>query len=118
MSRPTFLADNDLNEQIVGGVLRREPTIAFTRVRDVALAGARDPEVLAYAADRGLIVVSHDVNTMPAAALARIERSLSMPGLFMARQTSPIGPIIESLVLIWSTSEAEEWKDQILFLPI
>ena len=27
MSRPHFLADNDLNDAIVMGVLRREPTI-------------------------------------------------------------------------------------------
>jgi len=25
---------------------------------------------------------------------------------------------IENLLLIWSTSEAEEWKDQICFLPL
>ena len=41
-----------------------------------------------------------------------------MAGLFMARQFHPISPIIESLVLIWSASEAEEWHSQICFLPL
>jgi hypothetical protein len=38
MSRPRFLADHDLNEHLVTGVLRREPTIEFLRVREVGLS--------------------------------------------------------------------------------
>jgi hypothetical protein len=34
MSRPRFLADNDLNDAIVVGVRRREPTVEFARLRD------------------------------------------------------------------------------------
>ncbi len=30
MTRPRFLADNDLMDQIVLGVLRREPTLEIT----------------------------------------------------------------------------------------
>ena len=37
MSRPRFLADNDLNDAIVLGVLRREPAIEFKRLRDLGL---------------------------------------------------------------------------------
>jgi hypothetical protein len=40
MSRPRFLADNDLMDQIVLGVLRREPTLVMTRLREVELAKA------------------------------------------------------------------------------
>lgn len=71
-----------------------------------------------FLADNDLIVVSHDVNTMPAAALARISANQRMTGLLMARQNAAVGPLIDSLVLIWSASEAEEWLDQILFLPL
>ena len=41
-----------------------------------------------------------------------------MRGLFMVRQTEPIGPVIDSLVLIWSASESEEWENQVCFLPL
>ena len=37
MSRPRFLADHDLNEHIVSGVLRQEPLIDFLRVRDLGM---------------------------------------------------------------------------------
>ena len=118
MSRPRYLSDHDLNEQIVDGVLRREPGIELVRVRDVGLRDWPDAEVLRYAADERLLVVSHDVNTMPAAAYARLDAGQSMPGLLMVRQTHPVGPIIESLVLIWSASEMEEWEGRVWFLPV
>jgi len=118
MSRPRFLADHDLNEHIVSGVLRQEPTMNFLRVRDLGMSKSSDEEVLDHAERERLLVVSHDVNTMPAAAYARLSRGQSFPGLFMVQQTSPIGPVIENLVLIWAASDLEEWKDQVVFLPL
>lgn len=118
MSRPRFLTDHDLNEHIVTGVLRREPALACVRVRDIGMSERSDAEVLAYAADHGLIVVSHDVNTMPSAAYARMSAGQKMSGLLMVKQSDPIGSIIASLLLIWSASEAEEWDGQVCFLPL
>jgi len=100
MRRPRFMADHDLNEHLVDGVLRREPAIEFVRARDVGMDDRPDPEVLEYAATQGFLVVSHDVNTMPGHALDRIAAARPLAGLLMVRQTHPIGPIIDSLVLI------------------
>ncbi len=50
MSRPRFLADHDLNEHVVSGVLRQEPLIDFSRVRDLGMTTLPDTEILAYAA--------------------------------------------------------------------
>jgi hypothetical protein len=118
MSRPRFLADHDLNEHIIDGLLRREPAVEFIRAREVGMSERPDPEVLEYAASQGLIIVSHDVHTMPAYAVERIDAGQLLAGLFMVQQTRPIGPIIDSLVMIWSASEAEEWQGHIIFLPL
>jgi len=118
MSRPRFPADHDLNEHVIDGLSRREPATEFLRARDVGLDGRPDFEVLAYAADHGLIVVSHDVNTMPAEAFTRVAAGLPMAGLLMARQTLQVAAVIDDLVLIWSASEAREWQGQVVFLPI
>jgi predicted nuclease of predicted toxin-antitoxin system len=118
MSRPRFLADHDLNEHIIHGVLRREPAIEFVRAREVGLGDRPDPEILEYAAVQGLVVVSHDINTMPGHARARLATGKPLAGLLMVRQTHPIGPVIDSLVLIWSASEGEEWQDQVQFLRL
>ena len=118
MSRPRFLADHDLNEHILDGLLRREPGIEVIRSREAAIHGLPDDEVLAYAAERGLLTVSHDVNTMTAAAFARIEGGKPMAGLLMAPQFAAVASVIDSLVLIWSASEAEEWNGVVAFLPL
>jgi Domain of unknown function (DUF5615) len=118
MSRPRFLADHDFNEHIVVGVRRREPTIEFNRVRDLGMSERLDAEILEYADRQGLIVVSHDVNTMPAAAYARLAVNKTIGGLLMVQQTSPVGAIIDNLLLVWSASEAEEWNNQVCFLPL
>ena len=118
MSRPRFLADHDLNEHIVSGVVRRAPALEWVRARDVGMSEQADAEVLAYAADHGLLVVSHDINTMPSAAYTRMRAGQKRAGLFMVKQSDPVGPVIASLVLIWSTSEAEEWETYVCFLPL
>lgn len=116
MSRPRYLADNDLRDRIVFGVRRREPTIAFELARKVDLRDKPDPEVLAFAATNGMIVVSHDVITMPAHAANRIERGLAMPGLILAAQSLPDRNVIDWIELIWGATEADEWHNTIRFL--
>ncbi len=118
MSRARFLADHDLNEHIIDGVQRREPALEFIRARDVGMSDRADADVLGYAAQHGFIVVSLDVNTMPSSASKLLDAAGAMSGLLMAQQTKPIAPVIDSLVLIWSASEAEEWHGQIRFLPL
>jgi hypothetical protein len=118
VSRPRFLADHDLNEHIVTGVLRRQGGVEFRRARALGLQDRPDADVLAYAAEHGLLVVSHDVNTMPAHAHRRLAAGLPLAGLLMVRQTDPVAEVIDSLVLIWSSSEAEEWHGHVVFLPL
>lgn len=118
MSRPRFLADQDLNEHIITGVLRHEPGIDFLRLRDIGLERHADADILAHAAEQALLVVSHDVNTMIDQAFARLAVGKAMTGLLMVRQRTAIAPVIESLVLIWSASEAEEWHGRVAFLPL
>ena len=72
MSRPRFLADEDLRYEIVLAVRRREPTVEFPTVRDLGRAGATDADVLALANTDGWIVVSHDVSTLRAEADERV----------------------------------------------
>ena len=74
--------------------------------------------MVAYVADHGFLVASHDINTMPGAAYTRMRAGQKMSGLLMVKQSDPVGPVIASLVLIWSASEAEEWENSVCFLPL
>jgi hypothetical protein len=118
VSRPRFLADNDVKDAIVRGARRREPSLEIVRLRELDLHEQPDDEVLASAASLGFLLLSHDVNTMWAAALHRVTSKLPMSGLCLAAQRGTIRPIIEDLILIWTASELEEWQGRIVYLPL
>jgi len=117
MNRPRFLADHDLNDTIVAGMLRQDREVTFIRARDLGLDRASDDDVLAAAERLNACVVSHDFNTMPAAAARAIEAGHSFPGLFLVQQTTSVRIAIDSLMLVWSASAQEEWRDVVIFLP-
>jgi hypothetical protein len=62
--RVRFLADANLDQDIVAGVLRREPEVDFELPQGIIPQGMKDPEV-AIAASLGRVLVTHDVRTMP-----------------------------------------------------
>lgn len=118
MSRPVFLFDHDVNEDVVKGIGRREPAIELSRARDHGIHELPDDEVLDFAGTQGWVLVSHDVNTMSAAAYRRIAAGGRMSGLVLAPQNIEVRKAIEDLLLIWVATEAEEWADQVAYLPI
>ena len=113
-----FLADENFNNQIVRGVLRQNSDIDIVRVQDVDLSGADDPAVLAWAAQEGRIVLTHDVATMTTFAYQRIQAGLAMPGLFEVSRRVPVGLAIEEIILIAECSFKGEWEGQVRFLPL
>jgi predicted nuclease of predicted toxin-antitoxin system len=62
-----FAADENFNNDIVRGLLRRKPNLDIVRVQDVGLAGADDPTILEWAAREGRILITQDVSTITAA---------------------------------------------------
>jgi len=111
-----FQADADVNINIVRGVLRREPTIDFQTAQEANLVGLKDDLVLKKAAKEGRILVTHDQKTMPIHFSNFIIRQES-PGVLIAPQNSPMGKIIDDLILIWCASEPDEWINRIRHLP-
>ena len=115
--RPKFQADADLHFEIVLGVVRREPSVDFQSAQEVFADGANDHSVLHRAAGEDRILISHDVSTMPGTFRAFLALNRS-PGLFLVPQNVPIGRAIADIVLIWSASDAHEWRDRITWLPL
>src|SRR5260370_477827 len=113
-----YLADANLHDAIVGGCLRREPSMDFLSANDAKLEGVPDPEVLALAAAQGRVLVSHDFQTMPRHFGDFLQAHGFSPGVLLLPQYVPIGGAIEELVLIWGTSDADEWQNRILRIPL
>lgn len=117
MTKVRFQADADLRQAIVSGVMRRQPILDFRSANAAELEGITDLDVLASAAQEGRILVTHDRRTMPL-AFAQFTQTQSSAGVLILSQNLPISDAIESLILIWEVSTAEEWMNQIMSLPL
>jgi hypothetical protein len=82
------------------------------------LKGSPDPDVLAWAAERQLILVTHDLKTMPRHAYARVAAGELMHGVIAFSESLPIGQAIVELATIIECSEQSEWRDQVIYLPL
>jgi Domain of unknown function (DUF5615) len=116
--KPRFQADADLHSGIVAGVLQRESAIDFQSARELIPDGMPDPDVLRLAAMEDRILVSHDVSTMPRHFGDFVAANGNSPGLLLIAQSIGIGSAIEELVLVWTASDASEWRNLVVRLPL
>jgi predicted nuclease of predicted toxin-antitoxin system len=114
-----LLADENVNQNLVRGVLRRRSQFDLVRAHVVGLSEATDPEILAWAAKEERVLLTHDVNTMTRFAIDRIKRGEPMAGVFIVHQESGVlSTIIDDLLLLDECSDTLEWSAQILYLPL
>jgi uncharacterized protein DUF5615 len=113
-----FLADEDINAHIVQGLRTREPAIDILDVKTGGLRGMQDPDLLELAAHQDRILITCDRHTMTQYFRDRLDAGKPGTALFVLPQApSAVGEIVESLLLIWTASQAEEWRNRIVYLP-
>ncbi|MFC1463879.1 MAG: DUF5615 family PIN-like protein [Candidatus Brachytrichaceae bacterium NZ_4S206] len=111
-------ADENFNNDIVRGLLRRKPDLDIVRVQDVGLSGADDPTILDWAAQEGRVLLTHDVTTITRYAYERVQAGKRMPGVFDVSRKVPIGIAIEDILLVAECSLEGEWEGQVRYLPL
>ena len=113
-----LLADEDLNNRILRGLLRRRPDLDLLRVQDTPLSGAADSDILEWAAQAGRILLTHDVSTMTQFAYERIRSGQKTTGIIEVPQTMSVGQAIEDLLLMTLVCVPEELENRIEYLPL
>ena len=113
-----ILADENFNNDIVRGVRRRNPDVDVVRVQDVGLSGVDDPAVLAWAAEAGRVLLTHDVRTITKYAYDRVTAGEPMPGVVEVARSVPIGTAVDDIILLAACSVEGEWEGKILYLPL
>lgn len=117
MTKMRFLADADLNRDIVTGVLRRVPEIDFKTAQDAGLDGLPDDRVLEIAALENRILVTHDRRTMPFHFAEMIQTGNSA-GVVVVSKKIELSRVIDDLILIWGAADAAEFINVIRYLPV
>jgi hypothetical protein len=113
-----LVADENFNNDIVRGLLRKKPDLDIVRVQEVGLRGADDPAILEWAANEGRVVLTHDAATMTYYAYERVRAGLPMPGVIEVADDLPLGQVIEDILLLAEYSNKGEWESQVIYLPL
>lgn len=111
-------ADENFNNDIVRGLLRRNADLDIVRIQDTGLSGADDPAVLEWAAQERRVLLTHDVRTITRYAYERVDSGKRMPGVIEVGRSVSIGLAIEDLLLLAECSGEDEWEGQVLYLPL
>jgi hypothetical protein len=113
-----WLADENLNNDIVRGLLSREPTLDIVRLQDAGLSGVDDPALLVWAAAQNRILITRDASTVTVYAYRRVASGERMPGVFEVRRSVPVSIVIEDILPISECSNEGEWEGQGRYLPL
>ena len=118
MFRIRIAFDENFNRRVINGLELRLPGLDLVILQETELKGAKDPAVLAWAANEHRIVVTHDRDTMPKFAYDRIAGGRAMPGVIVVKQDLPIGRAIEDLLTVIECGEPSDFDNYVLYLPL
>ncbi len=113
-----LVSDENFDGDILRGLYRRRPDLDVVRVQDVGLSATPDPDVLAWAAVEGRMLLTHDRDTVPNFAYDRVRAGQTMPGVFLVSDRMPAGQAIDEILLAVGCLTPEECKDFVRFFPL
>lgn len=113
-----LLSDEDVHDNVIRGLRRREPTLDIVRAVEVGLVQTPDPDVLAWAAENERVLITGDLNTMIGFAWARVQSGDTMPGVLALLQNVGIGTVLDDILLVAQCYEVEDIRDQVLYIPL
>ena len=114
-----FLLDENLSGRLKLALLRLEPDIDIVRVGEphAPASGTLDPDILVYVEATQRLLVTDNRRSMPAHLELHWQQGRQIWGLLWVRPNTSIGQLAQALQLIWSASEAEEWINQLDWIP-
>lgn len=117
-SSPRLLADENFNDDLLRALRRHLPDLDVVRAQDTAVAGADDPQLLAWAADERRVLLTHDVRTIPGFAYERVRAGLPLPGVVVVATGTNLGDALDDLLVTLVATRDDEWPDRVRFVPL
>ncbi len=118
--KPSYLLDEHITPRLKAAVLRFDPMIAIASVGDPEMPplGAQDPDILRFVEHSQQILVAQDYRTLPGHAADHLHAGGQHWGIFLVRPGVGIGETAAALSEIWACTEAEEWRNQVEWIPL
>lgn len=113
-----LMIDENFDHRILRGLESQIPDLDFIVVQYTKFQGAKDPQLLALAAEQDRILITHDFKTIPKFVYERVAANLPTPGVIAVPDSLPIGQAIEELAILIACSEPNEFMDLVRYLPL
>ena len=118
--RVSFLLDENLSPRLKIILLRLDSEIDVIRVGGMGAPalGAPDNEILVYLSETQRILITDNRSTIPGHMQNfYLQGNLSHWGILWIRPDATLNDLALNLHLIWTASEAEEWKGRSDWIP-
>jgi hypothetical protein len=114
-----FLLDENLSPKLKLAVQRKNPTIDILRVGEIQTPalGTLDPDLLLYLQLSKRLLVTDNRSSMFDHLQAHWKNGNDIWGVVWVRPRSTIFQCVESIVLMWEITEAEEWINRLDWIP-
>jgi hypothetical protein len=115
-----YLLDENVAVELKLALRTHWPEITVWAVGDPGAPsrGTLDPDILDWCEANGFALVTNNRSSMPVHLTQHLAAGKHVPGIFILASVMTIGDTAEELALIWTASDAEEYADQIRFLPV
>ncbi len=120
MSVVCFLLDEHVPLIIQAQLERVEPKMRVYAIGgdDAPPKGTPDPDILRWIEEHGCMLITNNRATMPVHLRAHLALGRHVPGIVQLPRRMDIGEVLEDLLLLWGASQPDEYRDQIVYLPL
>ncbi len=115
-----YLLDENVNPVLRVELLKRAAGMIIWKVGDPGAPsrGTADPDILLWCEKNSFILVTNNRKSMPKHLKNHLANNHQIPGILVLNPEMSIGDTIEELLLIWELSDALEYRNLILYLPV
>lgn len=114
-----YLCDEHVAKALAVALSHREPAVEVYYVGEPGAPPYRtpDPDLIRFAGAEGLTLLTLDRNTLLGHLNDHWAAGGHTWGVFLLKPGASWQRLIDDLLLIWSASEAEDWRDRVEYLP-
>ena len=115
-----YLIDENISPKYRTQLLYHEPSLTVLVIGDegAPAKGISDPEILMWCEQNQFSLITNNRESMPQHLSDHLSAGHHVPGIFAINLQMPMGEIIDQLLLIAGASDADEYIDQITYIPL
>jgi hypothetical protein len=120
VSTPRFLLDENIDSDLRRALHRQAPDMVVWMVGDpvTPVRGTPDPDILLWCETNRFLLVTNNRASMPVHLSDHLAGGHHVPGIFVLNPDMTMAELVAEFVLIWGASEAEEYLDLMIYLPV